>query len=153
MGEHRHDHVNGVNDSGHVNEKNGSGGKKKITAKIKNAPDMIHIDRQIHDGAIVISASLILDCGAVDLLTCIAGELETAAHEVKERGGIVGHIKASVSTKSTSMISVADETAMIKESPLNHTRITLAAIVFLLDPEDAQDIIRKALTGIRTSCK
>ena len=136
-----------------VDMSNGNGGKKKITAKIKNAPGMIHIDRQIHDGAIVISASLSLDCGAVDLLKCIAGELETAAHEIKELGGITGHIKASVATESTCMISVTDETAMVKESPMRRTRIRLAAIVFHTDPDDAENIIRKALAGIRARQK
>ena len=149
MAEHNHQHSDGFHTPEHILKYKAGGGKKKIVAKVKGAPGLVYFDRQIHDDAIVISASLTVDSDAGDLHARIAEELEAAAREVKERGGIVGHIKASVSAASTCMISVTDEEAAVKDSPIRRARITLAAIVFLISPEDAESIVRRALAGIR----
>jgi hypothetical protein len=47
------------------------------------------------------------------------------------------------------MISVTDEKAAVKGSPLRRLKITLAAIVFAIDPETAENIVRKALSDVR----
>ena len=136
--EHDHDHSPTVID-----------GRKRIRVKVSESPGLVFVDRQIHDEAITISAAMTIISDDTLLNEHIAGEIETAAREITKRGGIVGHIKASVSTTTTCMITAADETAMIKESPMRRARITLAAIVFLVDPEEAENIIREALAGIR----
>ena len=114
------------------------------------ASGVIGIKRSVQDGAVVISGTLSVDCGGVDLNALVAAELEAAAREIGVRGGIVGHIKAGVEVTSNSMISVTDELACVKTAPYGKARITLAAIVFLIDPGEAEAIIRKALGGIRS---
>ena len=121
----------------------------KIKIKAKDIPGVIFIERNMHDDAVVISGSLSVENVSGELSACIAQELETAARLVSESGGIIGHIKAAVSTSAMSMISVTEEKAMIKDSPLSSARITLTVIVFLIKPEDAEDIARKALAAIR----
>ena len=117
--------------------------------KIKDTPGIICIERNVHDDAIVISGTLTMEYGSADLNAYIAEELEKAAQAVKALDGIVGHIKAAVSVTSTDSVSVTDEKAMLTESPLKSARIALAAIVFMVAPEDAENIIRKALAGVR----
>ena len=149
MSEHFHIHGKEPDIPGHLHGKARHGLTKEMLSKIKDAPGLIYIERQIHDDAIVISGSLSIRFEATDLDACVAECLEAAAREIKERNGIVGHIKTSVSTSSTSMISVTDEEAMIKHSTISRARITLAAIVFMIDPIDAENIIRKTLSDIR----
>ena len=124
--------------------------KRRIIAKPKDAPGLIYIERHIHDEAIVISGSLVIRYETPELNAWITEELESAASKVKELGGVVGHIKTAVASTSTSMISVTDEKAIVKEPPVRRAKITLASIVFLIDPEDAENIVRSALAGIRT---
>ena len=144
------DHTHGENTSNpdSLQKRNDHNGKKHIRAKAKNTHGSIYIERQIHDDAIVISGSLDIGSDIVDLNTKIAERLDAAALQINGRGGIVGHIKASVSTTSTCMVSVTEEKAMVKESPLRRVRITLAAILFLIDPADAENIIRNALEAL-----
>jgi ABC-type sugar transport system substrate-binding protein len=129
--------------------RHGHGKKQRIRVKAKDTPGVICIERHTHDEAIVISGSLVVDYVAADLKAWIAQELEAAAREVGENGGIIGHIKTALGVTSTTMISVTDEKAMAKESPQKRARITLAAIVFKIDPEKAEDIIRKSLAAVR----
>ena len=149
MSEHFHIHRKELDGSEHLHGKDRHGQRKQLLSKIKDTPGLIYIERQIHDDAIVISGSLSIRFESADLDACVAECLEAAAREIKERNGIVGHIKTSVSTSSTSMISVTDEEAMVKHSPIRRARITLAAIVFIIDPVDAENIIRKSLSDIR----
>ena len=149
MSGHNHLHDKKTDGKEHFHGKGRDDLKKQILSKIKGAPGLIYIERQIHDDAIVISGSLSIRFEPTDLEACIAEYLEAAAREIKEHSGIVGHIKASVSTSSTSMVSVTDEEAMVKYSPIRRARITLAAIVFIIDPIDAENIIRKTLSDIR----
>jgi len=121
----------------------------KIKIKAKDIPGVIFIERNMHDDAVVISGSLSVESVSGGLNACIAQELETAARLVSESGGIIGHIKAAVSTSGMSMISVTEEKAMVKESPFSSVRITMTVIVFLIEPEVAEDITRKALAAIR----
>ena len=129
---------------------NADTGKQTVRIKAKHTPGIICIERHIHDDAVVISGSLIIDFGSVDLCLWLGQELEAAARGIEERGGIVGHIKAALTISSTSMVSVTDAKAMTKEAPRKRARITLAAIVFMIAPEAAEEICRKALVTVRT---
>jgi len=121
----------------------------RIASKLKDVRGVIHIERHIHDDAIVVSGSLIIDYDTQDQNARIAAELENAAQKINDSGGIVGHIKAAVTSTSTSMISVTDKDAMIKESPVSRVKITVAAIVFLVKPLEAENAVRDALIAIR----
>jgi hypothetical protein len=120
-----------------------------VRFKAKHTPGVICIERHMHDEAIVISGSLIADYDSSDISVRVEKELELASGEITAKGGIVGHIKASLTVSATSMISVTEDKAMTKESPRKRAQITLAAIVFNIDPGIAEDIIRKALAAIR----
>ena len=121
--------------------------KLKISAK--DAPGVIRIERNMHDEAIVVSGSLTLDSVTDEINDWIAQELEAAARDVNVLDGIIGHIKAAVTSTSTDMISVTEEKAMVKTSPFHSARITLTVIVFLIEPEEAEAIARRALAAIR----
>ena len=146
-GEHNHDH-NNLNNSAH-NHSHGSTNKKHVRLKVKNIPGLIRIERNIHDEAIVISGELTVNTTADDVNAVVASELENASGEITKLDGIVGHIKASVSIITTGMISVTEDKAMIKEGRGSRVRISIAAIVFLVEPERAEETVRKALSGIR----
>ena len=124
--------------------------RQRIRVRAKDTPGVICIERSIHDEAVVISGSLTLEYGAEDINAWIVEELEKAAQAIKDTDGIIGHIKASVSTASTEIISVTDEKAMVTHSPGNRARIALAAIMFTIEPPEAEGIIRKALAGVRS---
>ena len=123
--------------------------KNRVVVRAKDTPGIICIERNIHDEAIVISGTLTLEYGAADIVKWVAEELETAAGGVREREGIVGHIKTAITVTYTDLVSVTDENAMITDSPRKRARIALAAIVFMIEPEEAENTIRKALANVR----
>ena len=132
------------------NHKHGHGlTLQRIKQKAKNTPGMIYIERRMHDEAVVVSGLLTVVTGDKNISGSIAKELETAARDISELGGIIGHIKATASTSSTEMISVTDADATVKESPERKVQIALAAIVFTVEQKTAEDIIRQALARIR----
>ena len=142
-------------DENQNNRRAGNGGARKPKIKInaKNMSGVITIERNMHDDAVVISGSLSLENVTSDINTLIAEELEAVALEINKREGIIGHIKAAVTATATDMISVTDEKAMVKTSPFRGVRITLTVIVFLLEPEIAEDLARKALAAIRAKAR
>ena len=121
-----------------------------IRKKLKNVPGVIVVESKLHDDAVVISGYLTVISDDRSFSENIAIEMETAAREITEQGGIVGHIKATSVVTSTKMISITDEKAMIKEAPECRVQITLAAIVFLVNPEETGNIIKQTLARIRT---
>lgn len=125
----------------------------KVKINAKNIPGVIYIERNMHDEAVVVSGTLSLSNVTDELNGWIAQELEAAAREINGRDGIIGHIKAAVTATSTDMVSVTEETAMVKKSPLRSVKITLTVIVFLIDPGEAETIARKALAAIRRRSK
>jgi len=133
----RHNHKEHDSAHGHSHGHSHSG-KQRLRVKSKDTPGVIYIEQRTHDEAIVVSGSLTVGIGAEDLNAWLAEELEAAASKVGECDGIVGHIKVALSVTSTSMISVTDEKAMIKDSPQKRAKMTLAAIVFKIDPEVAE---------------
>ena len=161
MSEHRHEHGSKKHRQG---SKAGHGGhdhahnhaddhRHVVRVKAKDTPGVICLERHTHDDAIVISGSLTVDYENIDIGSLVARELENAAVEIGERGGIIGHIKTALTVSSTSMISVTDVKAMEKEAPQKRAKITLAAIVFMLTPEIAEDIIRKSMVAVRTNAR
>ena len=114
-----------------------------------NALGVVRIGSQIHDDAIVISGSLSMRFIDLDIYAVVSEALEAAARDISMSGGIVGHIKASVTTTSITIISTTGDNAMSKESPVHNARIIIAAIVFQIDPQEAQNKLKKSLKGIR----
>ena len=158
--DHSHHHDSGYNNHHHHGDTGSgraagpqhrdNGGKRSIKIKTKDTPGSIHIERHIHDEAVVISGVLAVDYDTAEMSVLIAEELEEAARSITDCGGIVGHIKAAINTTSTSMISVTEEKAAVTEGKWKRTKITLAAIVFLIEPEEAEKAIKRALASIKS---
>ena len=146
---HKHDSPAGGGKTGRQDGK----APRRIGVKAKDATGLIYIERNIHDEAIVISGSLTVEYGSADISSLIAEELENAARAVTESNGIIGHIKSALTLSSTKVISVTDDKAVITEAPLKRAKITLAAILFMIEPEAAENIIRKTLAGVRSGSR
>lgn len=129
--------------------KNNHARKKQIKLFPRETPGMICIERHIHDEAIVISGSLMVENNDVDLCAWIEEELENAARYIKDCGGILGQIKTALTVASTKIISITDDKATEAKQSQKYARIILAAIIFMLNPREADEIVRKALAGVR----
>jgi len=151
----RHSNVNGSGDLSCKREstRKNREGKKVIRFRAKDTPGVIYIERSIHDEAVVISGSLILENDSADLNEWIGEEIAAAAREIRAQGGVVGQIEAALTVTSTKITALSDEKPVEKESPRKDVRIVLAAIIYKIEPKVAEDIVRKALAGVRAKNK
>ena len=145
---HEHPHGHNHSKDAHKQDRNNTD-KKRFMVKTENIPGLIRIEQHIHDEAIVISGTLTVISGIDSVYEIISSELETASSLFTQKEGIVGHIKAAVSTTKTGMISITENKAMIKEGQDTRVQISLVAIVFIIDPEEGEEIVRKTLSQIR----
>jgi hypothetical protein len=105
-----------------------------------------------HEDAVIVSGALSLLCAEPDAARdALAAGLTDIARAVRERDGIVGHIKASFSASRVEMLSVTDVEVSVKPAPKLEVKINLAAIVFLIPPEDAEALARDALDAVKTA--
>jgi hypothetical protein len=116
-----------------------------------DAPGVIHTEYHIHDDARVVSGRLTVTGLYDKVKPAVSAALERVANTVQEHDGIVGHIKASCQVTTLDMFSVTDTEATVKTAPEQEIKINLAAIVFFVDPEEAEDLVRLALEMIRDS--
>ena len=140
---HEHDEECGCHDHHHEHgEDCGCGHDHDHEQKI---PGVIYTQVKLHDDAKVVSGSLELT-GDYDAIRLGLGEgLKQFAAAVNEMGGVIGHIKASAEKVQTEMFSVTEEDVMIKTAPEERVSIILAAIVFFIPEEKAEELGRKAL--------
>ena len=111
----------------------------------------IRIESHLHDEARVISGLVTL-VGDEDIIKdAVRVQLETMAKAVFAFGGIVGHIKAACETKTVEMFSVTDVMATSKRSPEKEIKINMAAIVFVVDLEDAESMVENALQAVKAA--
>ena len=108
-------------------------------------PGEIRTNVRLHDDAKVVSGSLTVIGSYEKVREGLNIGLTEFAHEITNMGGVVGHIKASCEVKSVEMFSVTDVDVMIKKAPEQEINIILAAIVFFVDPEKAEELAKKAL--------
>ena len=101
----------------------------------------------------VVSGSLTVEYENADIREWIHQELEAAICEYVGRGGVVEQIRTGLSVSSTSVISVSDGKIEAIESPLKTGQIMMAAILGDQDPTETENIIRKALSGIRSRAR
>jgi hypothetical protein len=127
--------------------------KRHIKLKPKETLGVICVERHIHDESVVISGSLLAVYRDDDLNSRIEEALENAARDIRICGGILGQIKTAMTVMSTNVITITDEKASTTEPPQKYVRIVLAAIMFMVDPTEAEEIIRKALAGVRERFK
>lgn len=149
--EHTHEeHVHhencgcGQHDHPHEHDENGN--------CILEDPDelgVVYVESHLHDEARVISGRLTVIAGYDAVRTSLSIKLEHLAKVVQEMGGIVGHIKASCQVKTVEMFSVTDVDVTVKKAPEQEIKINLAAIVFLVDPEEAERLVNETLNAVR----
>lgn len=116
-------------------------------------PGVVRVESHLHDEARVISGRVTLAGDELGIKAALKEQLETLAKAVFELGGIVGHIKASCETKSVEMFSVTEVEAMSKTSPEKEHTINLAAIVFAVGLEQAEEMVEKALLTVKASAR
>ena len=103
---------------------------------------------RLQDDAKVVSGRLLISGSYDDIKDKLKEGLEEFAAAVNEKGGVVGHIKASVEVTTVDMFSVTETAAMVKRAPEQNMRIILAAIVFFIEPEEAEALAKSVLEKI-----
>ena len=112
---------------------------------------VIRVESHLHDEARVTSGLVTLVGDEERTKAAIREQLEMLAKAVFELGGIVGHIKASCQTKTVEMFSVTDVSVMAKTSPEKEMRINLAAIVFVIDQDEFEGMVQRAMQTIKSA--
>ncbi|NLT13914.1 MAG: hypothetical protein GXY05_06180 [Clostridiales bacterium] len=145
--DHTQEHFHGDNCScGHDHTHDGN-----ISGVQEDGIGVVYTEYHLHDEARVISGRLTV-AGAYDAVKkAVSHALEQYAEAVREAGGIVGHIKASCQVMTVEMFSVTESNVSVKTAPQQEIRIILAAIVFRIEPEKAEELARKSLEAVRDS--
>lgn len=115
----------------------------------RDALGAIHVESHLHDEARVISGNVTLYTDYDKLKAVLSEQLELLAKAVQECGGIVGHIKASVEIKRVEMFSVTDVAVSVKAAPGQEIKINMASIVFLINPEEAEILVTRAMEAVK----
>ena len=143
--EHHHDHHGHDEDCGCGHDHEHDHEHEHEHFHEPKMPGVVYTQVKLHDDAKVVSGSLELT-GDYDAIRLGLGEgLKQFAAAVNELGGVIGHIKASAEKVQTEMFSVTEEDVMIKTAPEERISIILAAIVFFITEEQAEELGRKAL--------
>lgn len=111
----------------------------------------LHVESHLHDEARVISGLLTLHANEGNIRASLKRQLEDLSKAVQERGGIVGHIKASCETKTVEMFSITDVEVSVKRAPEQELSINLAAIVFAIDQQEAEKLVLQALQAVKAA--
>lgn len=101
-----------------------------------------------HDAALAVTGELRLTGDPAALRERLGRALEQTAAQVTAAGGIVGHIKAALRVTELTMFSVTDTQVMEKPAPEREAAITANAIVFALESDRAEQILRQALESV-----
>lgn len=100
------------------------------------------------EGAAVISGEYTGEGAAGRLEAILTEELETMAKKIQDAGGIIGHVKVSLESSCSTVLSVTDLTVDKRVGDYGPVHVYLAAIVFLLDPETLTDWFREMLERV-----
>lgn len=102
-----------------------------------------HIHGHIHEGAAAVSGSLTLP-GDVEA-QAISRMLEGLGAQVRCRGGIIGHIKASAARRSTTLFSVTKDTATVTPCEGSSLDVSVTVIAFAVELETVESLLHDAL--------
>ncbi len=100
-------------------------------------PGVVQASVKLHDEAKVVSGKLTVIGDYEKVKAGLHDGLTEFAAKVNEKGGVIGHIKASCEVKTVDMFSVTDTDVMIKTAPEQEISIILAAIVFFVTEDEA----------------
>ncbi len=105
------------------------------------------IDGHTHEGASVGTGTLTVTGHYQELEDTVRNELKALADWTAEQGGIIGHIKSSLVSTHTAMLSITEDEVNTISSDTEEVRINMAAIVFAIPLEDVkarvEDICKK----------
>lgn len=107
------------------------------------------VNSQNHDGAIVISAGCSIHGDQETISSVIVSQLKDLAVFVQERGGVVGHIKASIETNLVKMFSITDQDVMTKQATEQEIEIHFAVIVFSVKIEEVKQAVIRMLDVLK----
>ncbi|MDR0839111.1 MAG: hypothetical protein LBN99_05655 [Oscillospiraceae bacterium] len=150
MHEHEHEHEH-HHDHDHDHEHEHHHHDHEHDAVTSSAPGVIEVEVTEHEEAIIASGALTLVCPDAEIVkTALGREIDKIALAVDNAGGIVGHVKASLISSTVDMLSATEPgvAAQIKRSPDAECAINLVAIVFAVEPDFAEKLVREALQAI-----
>ena len=105
------------------------------------------IDGHTHEGASVGTGTLTVTGHYQELEDTVRNELKALADWTAEQGGIIGHIKSSLVSTHTAMLSITEDEVNTISSDTEEVRINMAAIVFAIPLEEikarVEDICKK----------
>ena len=139
---HEHDHHH---EHHHHDESCGCGHDHHNHHEEEKLPGVVYTSVRLHDDAKVVSGSLNVIGDYEKVREGLNRGLTEFAAKINEKGGVIGHIKASAEVKNVEMFSVTDADVMIKTAPEQEINIILAAIVFFVSEEEAEALGRTAL--------
>ena len=112
-----------------------------------NAPYIV--DGHTHEGASVGTGALTVNGIYTDFEEAVKTALKGLADWVTAQGGIIGHIKSSLVSTHTAMLSITEEDVNVIKPQEEEIRINLAAIVFAIPLDDlekqVEEICKKLL--------
>ena len=110
-----------------------------------NAPYII--DGHTHEGASVGTGMLTVTGHYQELKETMRKELKALADRTTEQGGIIGHIKSSLVSSHTTMLSITEDEVNTISQDTEEIQINIAAIVFAVPLEEVkaqvEDICKK----------
>lgn len=110
-----------------------------------NAPYII--DGHTHEGASVGTGMLTITGHYQELKETMRKELKALADRTTEQGGIIGHIKSSLVSSHTTMLSITEDEVNTISQDTEEIQINIAAIVFAVPLEEVkaqvEDICKK----------
>ncbi len=110
-----------------------------------NAPYII--DGHTHEGASVGTGMLTITGHYQELKETMRKELKALADRTTEQGGIIGHIKSSLVSSHTTMLSITEDEVNTISQDTEEIQINMAAIVFAVPLEEVkaqvEDICKK----------
>lgn len=104
-----------------------------------------HIHGHLHEGAAAVSGKLTLHGSLLEHQNAICRMLEELSSQVREHGGIVGHIKASVTQRNNTIFSVTKHVAMVTPCDGARLEIGVVAIAFSIEVDTLAHWLHEAL--------
>ena len=130
--EHHHDHA--------------SEGCHGCSVEVKKNIPFVSVKEQ--DGAQVVSGMLAVSGSYPALRRELERALALFAEDIADADGIIGHIKCAAEVKNVDMFSVTEDVVDIKTALEQDIKITLAAIVFGVDADEAKTMAKRLLESV-----
>jgi len=100
------------------------------------------VDVHVHEGAVAASFEKDISGNVDEIKTKLAECMQRLRDEIKERHGVIGHIKASItSAEKTTMLSLTKDTIGEVSVDGSTIRLCFAAIVFNVDEGSMEELV------------